>query len=60
MKKNDKNKIIHNYQTNVSQTSEILCSQCKEIIIFIENQDSKLCPNCGNLVFNKNNKNSIY
>lgn len=29
------------------ETHTVLCISCKEAIIFINGQDSKLCPSCG-------------
>ena len=37
---------------DTDETTTKLCPNCKDVVIFIKNQDHKTCPSCGTLVEN--------
>lgn len=53
MKKDNKSRTSSEiYETPRSKNPSAICPQCKEVVMFVGSQDSKLCPGCGTLILN--------
>lgn len=52
MKKKKEKKYIKNIEILKSEEISVICNNCKDVIIFINGQETKTCPSCGAVVQN--------